>query len=593
MIFIFILLSFYTKTALGLQSGIGDDNIKCIERERDALLTFKEDLADEYNFSLHGGMKLLIETAANGEALKKSGPALRKGNISSSFLELKHLIYLGLSLNDFEGKRIPDYIGSLKNLRYLDLVANNLIGKVPYQHGNLSKLQFLDLSVNFIYADKLEWLYDHSSLRRLQLNSISLADAFDWLQVVSGLPCLTELELGNSYLPFVNSLSISFKNSSKTLTRLYLAENDLPNSSIYPWLSNLNSSLVELDLSFNKLLGPFRDYVFSNMTSLLYLDLGHNQFVGPLKFFGNFCGLKTLSLDNNFFSGSLPDFSLFSSLRELQLHQNNMNGYLSKSFGQLSLLTILSLDNNHFLGSLPDLSGFISLEKLTIRKNLLNGTLPKNIGKLSKLEVLDVSSNFFEGMITEAQLSNLSRLSYLDISFNKLTLNFKDSWVPPFQLESIIMGGCKMGLRFPKWLQIQHIFYDLDISDARISDTIPNWFWDLSPNMYRLNISHNRISGVLPNLTLKFYEHPTIDLRCNNFEGTIPPVPSNATTLILSKNKLSVSISFLCGIIGEYFSFLDLSDNQLSGSLPDCSMPWRRLIILNLANNNFSTLQFD
>ena len=34
--------------------------------------------------------------------------------------------------------------------------------------------------------------------------------------------------------------------------------------------------------------------------------------------------------------------------------------------------------------------------------------------------------------------------------------------------------------------------------------------------------------------------------------------------------------------------YLDLSDNQLFGALPDCFMQWQAVIVLNLANNNFS-----
>ncbi|TXG64058.1 hypothetical protein EZV62_011052 [Acer yangbiense] len=246
-----------------------------------------------------------------------------------------------------------------------------------------------------------------------------------------------ETGTGSSSLPSVISSSISFKNSSKTLTQLHLFGNHLPNSSIYPWLSNFSSNLVDLDLSSNNLQGAIPDYVFSNMTSLLHLDLGYNQIVGPLtKSFGNLCSLKTLSLafnnltgnlpqifsylsgcskptletlllNDNFLSGSLPDFTIFSSLRELKVQRNKLNGSFPKSFRHLSHLTILSLESNNLVGSIPDLTVFVSLKELSVYDNLLNGNLPKSLGKLSKLEDLDVSSNFLKAATTKIKMSSL------------------------------------------------------------------------------------------------------------------------------------------------------------------------------------------
>ncbi|KAJ8533187.1 hypothetical protein K7X08_016076 [Anisodus acutangulus] len=68
--------------------------------------------------------------------------------------------------------------------------------------------------------------------------------------------------------------------------------------------------------------------------------------------------------------------------------------------------------------------------------------------------------------------------------------------------------------------------------------------------------------------------------------GLIPEFPSSLTSLIHSKNKFQGPMSFMCRSSGS-LSILDLSDNFLSGQLPDCWMHFKQLAILNLGNNHF------
>ncbi len=152
--------------------------------------------------------------------------------------------------------------------------------------------------------------------------------------------------------------------------------------------------------------------------------------------------------------------------------------------------------------------------------------------------------------------------------------------MPPFQLDFIDLSSCKLGPDFPKWMKTQKKFAYLDISNNGISDTIPTWFWDLASELSYLNLSCNHIKGRLPNLSIKFSDIPDFDLSSNNF--------LNLTTLNLSNNKFSGLNTFLCTAVEPSLIYLDLSNNRLSGGLPNCFMQWQELRNLNLANNNLS-----
>nr|GMD32575.1 receptor-like protein EIX2 [Ipomoea batatas] len=151
------------------------------------------------------------------------------------------------------------------------------------------------------------------------------------------------------------------------------------------------------------------------------------------------------------------------------------------------------------------------------------------------------------------------------------------------------LSSCNLGPNFPTWLHTHMDFEYLDISCNRIRDFIPDWFWNLSYKLRYLNLSYNSLSGMLPNTTLDLEYNCQIDLSYNEFAGEVKPSFSKAHLLNLSKNKFFAATSFLCSsLVDAWLAYVDLSDNLLSGKLPDCHMNFSSLFILNLANNNLS-----
>ncbi|KAF3435984.1 hypothetical protein FNV43_RR23076 [Rhamnella rubrinervis] len=183
---------------------------------------------------------------------------------------------------------------------------------------------------------------------------------------------------------------------------------------------------------------------------------------------------------------------------------------------------------------------------------------------------------------------NLSKLDHIDLSFNSLTLKMSSNWVPPFQLSFLNLPCCTIGPRFPNWLQNQSNLNYLDISNSSIYGVIPDWFSNVTSKLLYLNLSFNHLDGILPNLTLSSHDGSlVVDLSYNQFHGAIAPSVSNGMEIYLSNNMFTRFKHFLCTPKDNLMvQVLDLSDNWLSGRMPDCWLPWRELVVLNLENNN-------
>ena len=166
-------------------------------------------------------------------------------------------------------------------------------------------------------------------------------------------------------------------------------------------------------------------------------------------------------------------------------------------------------------------------------------------------------------------------------------INLSSSFAPPFQLKNIRLGSCRIGPQFPSWLRTQHEFSVLDISNTGISDAMPDWFWNLSSQVYYLNVSLNQISGSIPP-SLKSLSGSVIDLRSNHFQGELPRLNPGIQIVYLSNNFFSGDLQQILSETMPHLNVFDLSRNLLSGNIPSSICDLRVGSILNLSNNRLS-----
>ncbi|XP_021292993.1 probable leucine-rich repeat receptor-like protein kinase At1g35710 isoform X1 [Herrania umbratica] len=501
------------------------------------------------------------------------------GKLNPSLLELKYLDYLDLSLNNFENTSIPKFIGSLEKLTYLNLSLSSFVGLIPPHLGNLSNLRFLDLQASSgfdnypptIWVSDLNWISKISSLKFLNLGYVNLSLASTtWLQAVNKLPSLEELHFPSCDLKNL-PLSLPVVNFSSILV-INLQQNNF-GSSIPRWLFNM-STLVSLNLGYNGINDSLSDIDWRHLCNLRVLDLSVNKINGKL---------------NSFVDGLSKCGNI--ALEMLYLYSNNVGGQIPETLRHLKHLRSLLVSNNSFSGSLPASIGNLScLEELDVSANNLDGFVPESIGQLSKLVRLFLDGNYWGGVLSETHFLRLKALKYFTISSGNTSLEFDvgpKKWVPPFSLKSISISNCRIGPEFPAWLQTQKELESLILAEAAISDEIPDWFWQLSPQLQYLDLYNNKLRGKLPR-SLKFAPDAfAVDLSSNQFEGLLP-LCSNVNVLSLRKNLFSGPIPKDIGLQMQMLESLDLSENSLNGSIPSSISKLENLKIISLSNNQLT-----
>ncbi|MED6151773.1 hypothetical protein PIB30_085674 [Stylosanthes scabra] len=407
---------------------------------------------------------------------------------------------------------------------------------------------------------------------------------------LSDLEFLSYLDLSNN--DFKTIKTCNHNNCSSSIHYLDLAYNyNLANdhNNMLHQISHLCSSLQYLDLSGIDLYKEI-DWLES-LTSLsslleLHLDDCKPQSINPSLQYANFTSLKVLSLSNNDFSSTLPPWLFnLSHISYIDLSQNYLHGQLPQSKPKLLSLETLCLYGNDLDGPIPDWLGQLDqMKALDLSYNNFVGPISTTLRNLSSLLIeLRLHSNLFTGTISEKSFHFLSNLKNLGLGSESLIFEFDAKWIPSFQLQVLSLEY--LGPKFPSWIYTQSALEFLYIGNSRASFEPLGKFWNFTTQLEVLVLINDSINSDISNVLL---DSKLVIMQLNNFSGSVPQVSPKVVHLDLSHNNLSEISPFLCQKTKGKWNLetLFISDNALSGEIPNCLMNWTSLLQVNLGNNN-------
>ncbi|KAL1103307.1 hypothetical protein V6Z11_D05G430400 [Gossypium hirsutum] len=494
-------------------------------------------------------------------------------NLSSS------LRSLSLAGCDLQGK-FPKNIFDLPNLNLLNLGDNQNLNLGPLKLNRSSNLEHLDLSW---MSSSTEFIDSVDNLQALKYLDLSGNSFFQGLSVsITNLSSLEYLIIRGA--KFFGGLPDSIGNLV-SLKFLVLSHSNL-SGPVPRSLGNL-LQLTHLDLSQNQLSGQIPRSL-GNLLQLTDLDLWQNQLSGqiPLSIL-NLTQLEYLKISENSLEGSIPDkVTAFPNLIYLYLDNNLLNGTLPSWLYIAPSLKTISLFQNQFSGHIKEFQSK-SLKHLYLNNNKLQGPLPSSIFQLLNLTHLFLSSNNLSGVIESRMFSNLSNLEYVDLSYNSLSLTSNTTssvnHILP-NLTDLLLSSCNLS-EFPQFLKGLKSLERLDLSCNKIEGKIPQWMQEVgNDSLTYLNVSHNSLTEVehFPWTNIAVF-----DLSFNLIRGNLPIPASTINVFLISNNSFNGEVSSLiCNV--TFLQILDLSHNNLSGTIPQCfGNLSNSLQFLNLKKNKF------
>ncbi|EDW84335.1 uncharacterized protein Dwil_GK13202 [Drosophila willistoni] len=480
------------------------------------------------------------------------------GGTPLSLPELRSLDLSGNSLTEVPSNILEE----LENLQSLNLSGNHLTTLTGALLKPLSRLQIIDLShcnIRQLSGDLLANLQD---LKHIYLNDNQLQELQDGSFV--NLWNISSIDLSNNRIGSIRSGA--FVNVMQ-LKKLDLHGNEL--TAFKGEFFNTGTGIEELDISYNQL-----SYLFPSSfrihPRLREIHAAHNKFsFFPAELITSLQYLEYVDLsDNQLKTIEELDFARLPRLRVLLLAQNQLDMVSEMAFHNSTQLQVLDLSHNSLdrIGE-RTFEGLVRLESLNLENNRLtelsDGVFER--AKLQMLENINLAHNRFEYAPLNALQRQYFFVSSVDLSHNRIRELPKD--------DSIMVNIKSIDLSFnPLSNQAVHnvlnepkTVRELNLAGTGIEQL------DLleTPFLQYLNLSHNKLNTIKPEIFQRVTLLETLDLSSNNLQ-TLDEI-SRAWPQLQVLQNLDVSNNSFEIISQSNFGQLEMLRSLRLNHLKQCS----------------------
>ncbi|MED6156150.1 hypothetical protein PIB30_011880 [Stylosanthes scabra] len=476
----------------------------------------------------------------------------------------------------------------------LDLSEQNIQGALDNSSSlfSLHHLQFLNLAFNSFNSsipsefNKLENL-THLNLVVAGFVGQVPAEIFQLTRLVT-------LDLSGSYYLKLDNSNLGKLVQNLTNIRSMRLDGVSISGEGHEWYNSLLllPHLQELSMSGCGLMGTFPPEIFQ-ITTLSYIDISGNEDLhGSFLDFPLNGSLHTIIVSDTKFSGILPSsFSKLTELKKMDLSHNNFIGQIP-SLSKAKKLAYLDLSLNSLSGSLSSpaqFEGMQSLYHIDLSNNSISGSIPSSLFMIPSLEDVLLSNNQFDKFGDFTNISS-SKLGYLDLSGNNLSGSIPASIIQLSALNDLDLSFNKFNrtMLLDALMNLKSL-WSLGLSFNDIDDvSVTKVELSSCSKIEMLHMASCKLK-TFPGFLRYLSKILLLDLSNNQIQGTIP----NWIWRLPHIFNLNVSYNLLDNLEGPFEklnSFVDIVNlrfNQLQGPIPGFLF---HPSVVDCSNNNFSSV---